>query len=104
MKHAAIIAAAALAATIPTTAPARTGNTYPAAAAVVAVTETAPDLYTITARTAGGLEYAFYSDSSDWLPGDLAALIMDDAGTPSDVTDDEITAARYAGYGDPAAW
>ncbi len=72
---------------------------YPAALAVVEVTETE-----VHCRTCSGLEYAFTHDETDLTPGDLVAVLMDDNGTPDDVTDDAITFVKYAGYGDPATW
>lgn len=69
---------------------------YPAAGVVTDV-----DGETVTVTTASGLQYAFSGD--DWTPGDVAALLMDDAGTPYDVTDDRVISARYAGTVDMLA-
>lgn len=44
-----------------------------------------------------GYIYSF-EGSDDWAPGDIAALIMGDNGTPENIKDDTINAVRYAGY------
>lgn len=73
---------------------------YPGALAVRTVTETARG-QRITGETHGGNLFTWTETGSDYTPGDLVSIIFDDAGTPDDVTDDVITAARYSG---PAAW
>lgn len=73
---------------------------YPGALAVRTVTETARG-QEITGESYGGNLFTWTETGSDYTPGDLASIIFDDAGTPDDVTDDVITAARYSG---PAAW
>lgn len=52
---------------------------------------------TVTMETSTGHVYEM-SGAEDWMPGDLAALIMSNNGTPDDVRDDVIIEARYAGY------
>lgn len=73
---------------------------YPGALAVREVTETARG-QRITGESYGGNLFTWTETGSDFTPGDLVSIIFDDAGTPDDVTDDAITAARYSG---PAAW
>lgn len=49
-------------------------------------------------ETATGHVYEIFEDGTDWEPGDLASIIMFDPGTPDDVTDDYMLAARYSGF------
>lgn len=49
-------------------------------------------------ETATGHVYELYEDGTDWEPGDLAAVILYSNGTPDDVTDDYMLAARYSGF------
>ena len=51
----------------------------------------------VTMETATGHIYEM-TGAEDYMTGDLVSLIMDDNGTPDDVTDDSIVTARYAGY------
>lgn len=78
-------------------------HVYPAAMVVTEVEQTAPDRWTVTARTMTGFRYAFETEDCDWMEGDIAAMIMDDNRTPV-ITDDKILSVRYCGYGDPADW
>lgn len=48
-------------------------------------------------KTCTGLVYSF-EGVEDWMIGDLAAVIMDDNGTPENVKDDIILDIRYTGY------
>lgn len=89
MKHIAKIALMCLA--LQATASA---EIYPAA---YLVTDTDPARDMITLTTATGLNFEWY-EIEDWMPGDIAAAIMSDNGTPDDITDDEILQLRYAGY------
>ena len=48
-----------------------------------------------------GVEYSYAATKdtrSDYLPGDIVAVIMFNAATPDDVTDDEIMALRHSGF------
>lgn len=80
-------------------------TTIAAAAAIAATTTFYPATMEITnisgdvvtMETATGHIYEM-TGAEDYLPGDLVALIMDDNGTPDDITDDAIISARYAGY------
>lgn len=67
-------------------------NIYPATMTVTSVSNNV-----VTMETSTGYIYEM-EGAEDWMPGDLAALIMSDNGTPDNVTDDEIVSARYAGY------
>ena len=51
----------------------------------------------VTMETSTGHIYEM-DGAEDWMPGDVASLIMSDNGTPEDVTDDVIMSARYSGY------
>ena len=51
----------------------------------------------VTMETSTGHVYEM-EGAEDWMPGDLAALVMSDNGTPEDITDDVIMSARYTGY------
>lgn len=97
----AAIAAAALIAPAAHAAPPQSQQ-YPEA---LAVRENVPEgnhLYRITGETSTGILYAWtMEDAPDLFPGDLVAAIMDDAGTPDDVTDDAVIDIRYCG---PSAW
>ena len=54
----------------------------------------------VTVKSAGGLIYEFRGDDETWEPGDIAACIMYNPGTPDNALDDHIISARYAGYAD----
>lgn len=64
---------------------------YPAAGTVTEL-DHAADL--VTVQTASGHVWQF-EGVEDWQTGDACALLMNDAGTPDDVTDDLIINARY---------
>lgn len=66
---------------------------YPQAGIVIALD---PDADTVSVATASDLVYEFYG-CEDWMIGDMAAMIMNDSGTPDSVLDDKIISARYAG-------
>ena len=51
----------------------------------------------VTMETATGYVYEM-TGAEDYETGDLVALIMDDNGTPNDITDDIIITARYSGF------
>ena len=68
------------------------GTIYPATMTVTDVTDGV-----VTMETSAGHIYAM-DDNDGYLPGDLVALILDDCGTPDDVTDDAIVSARLAGW------
>ncbi len=53
---------------------------------------------TVKVKTFSGIEYTMSGDGEDWLEGDLASLIMEENGTPDDITDDNIIVARYSGW------
>lgn len=76
---------------------------YADAMAVKGVEQTGPEEYTVTLRAANGNVFQFYTIDCDWFVNDLAAVLMDDNGTP-EVCDDMILAAKYAGCHDPATW
>lgn len=77
-------------------------SVYPAAIAVRSNEAGADDIWTITGETASGLSYTWYmEDACDIFTGDLMAVLMDDAGTPDSVLDDQVIYAAYAG---PAGW
>ena len=78
-------------------------NYYPTAMVVTDLEKMPAGFYTVTVKTMTGFEYAFYSDSGDWMEGDIVGVLMDSKGTEN-ITDDEIMDAQYAGYGDPAGW
>lgn len=67
---------------------------YPATAEVVELDQ-ASDL--VIVETSTGISYSF-EGCEDWLPGDLASMIMDDNKTPETVLDDQIIGCRYSGY------
>ena len=72
---------------------ASSGAIYPQTMQVINVNESA-DLVTMT--TATGHIYEM-TGAEDWQPGDLAALLMYNSGTPDKITDDQIITARYTG-------
>lgn len=39
-----------------------------------------------------------FDDADEWMVGDMVGLIMDNNGTPEDLTDDEILAISYEGW------
>lgn len=51
----------------------------------------------VTLETSTGHVYEM-DGAEDWMPGDIASLVMSDNGTPEDITDDVILSARYSGY------
>lgn len=51
----------------------------------------------VIVETFTGNQSAFYG-AEDWMVGDIAALTIDNMGTPDDITDDRIINARYCGY------
>lgn len=59
---------------------------------VVAVNHAAD---TVTVEDPAGNLWVFYG-AEDWTCGDIAALLMDDCGTPS-IYDDKIVSVRYCG-------
>ena len=65
---------------------------YPACGEVTEVDRAAD---TVTFRDGSGNLWAFYG-AEDWMPGDMCACIMSDAGTP-EIIDDQIIMAEYAG-------
>lgn len=67
--------------------------TYPATMKVTAIN---PATDVVTMETATGHVYEM-TGVEDYLVGDLVSLIMDDKGT-TEITDDEILSARYAGW------
>ena len=60
------------------------------------VTEVNYDTDLVTVELQSGHLYQFYG-AEDWVEGDIAAMIMNDLGTP-EVYDDEIISVRYVGY------
>lgn len=66
--------------------------TYPQTFVVDSVDYTADS---VTLRTSAGFLFQF-SGVEDWAPGDMAAAIMDDNGTP-EIFDDIILRTRYTG-------
>lgn len=69
-------------------------NGYRARAAVVVDIDAAADV--VTVEDGEGLLWEFYG-VEDWEIGDVAALLMDDSGTPDYILDDAIISATYAG-------
>lgn len=67
------------------------GTLYPASMEVTAVTAD-----TVTMQTAAGQVYEITNDT-DYMVGDLVAVIMCDSNTP-EVTDDVIIDTQYSGY------
>lgn len=67
---------------------------YPDAMVVDEIDRAADVVYI---KTCAGLVYSF-EGVEDWMIGDLAAVIMDDNGTPDNVKDDIILTVKYAGY------
>lgn len=53
---------------------------------------------TVKVKTFSGIEYTMPNDGEDWLEGDIASLIMEENGTPNDITDDTVVVARYGGW------
>ena len=60
------------------------------------VTEVNYDTDLVTVEVRNGNMFQFYG-AEDWVEGDIAAMIMNDLGTP-EVYDDEIISVRYVGY------
>lgn len=52
----------------------------------------------VKVKTFSGIEYTMPNDGEDWFEGDLASLIMEENGTPDDITDDTVVIARYSGW------
>ena len=50
----------------------------------------------VTWKDCAGLYWSFYG-VEDWMVGDYVSAIMDQNGTPHDITDDVIVDIRYAG-------
>ena len=67
--------------------------TYPATMKVIAIS---PTTDVVTMETATGHMYEM-TGVEDYLVGDLVSLIMDDKET-TEIADDEILDARYAGW------
>lgn len=79
------------------TASATAGGMYPDCFMIKSI-ETAPgNLYELKLIDQNGILFRYVTDDCDWMCGDLVAVIMDDVGTDI-VTDDIITAAKYAGW------
>lgn len=53
---------------------------------------------TVKVKTFSGIEYTMLAEGEDWIEGDIASLIMEENGTPYDITDDNIIVARYSGW------
>lgn len=73
---------------------------YPQAMEVHSVDEDEDGACTVTLSSKDGLLYGFDADSDDWKIGELAAVLMYDNMTASDLTDDEILAVRHTGFFD----
>lgn len=56
------------------------------------------DGYKVTAETSEGYIYAFITDVEDYGIGDHIAVIMDDNGTPHDISDDLVIDSRYTAF------
>ena len=67
-------------------------NLYPHAAVVVEVDDVGDCVY---ASDCNGEVWMFYG-AEDWMIGDIAAMIIDDCGTP-EVAGDKIVSVRYCG-------
>ena len=70
-----------------------TSSEYPQTFVVTEVNQAAD---TITLEDFNGYTWT-YEGAEDWLPGDIAAAIMDDNGTDI-IFDDSIKQLRYTGY------
>ena len=68
-------------------------KTYPAAGIVSDIHDD-----TVYVTDSAGFTWAF-CPAEDWMIGDMAAMTMNDKGTPS-ILDDEIVDVRYTGYFD----
>lgn len=80
-----------------TTGPVIPEGMYPQVFVVTDVTATPdPTMERIGVETCEGFCYEFFSDTGDWLPGDLCSCIMFDMNT-KEIVDDIILDARYAG-------
>lgn len=53
---------------------------------------------TVKVKTFSGIEYTMPNEEEDWFEGDIASLIMEENGTPNDITDDTVVVARYSGW------
>lgn len=96
MKLKAVISAAIIAGFLSGQTPppvVRLADVYPVSTVVTEVDE---ELNLVTVETFTGIKYQFYG-TDDWIPGDVAALLMDTNGTDT-VIDDSIIAARYSGW------
>lgn len=69
---------------------------YPQGMTITALDATT-DGYKVTAETAEGYVYAFITDIDDYGVGDHIAVIMDNNGTPQDISDDHVIDSRYTG-------
>lgn len=61
------------------------------------VSEIDQDNDIIYLETFSGMVYT-WEGSEDWEVNDIAAAIMNDNGTPDNITDDTIEVLRYTGY------
>ena len=78
-------------------------NIYADAMVVEDMKQTGEDEYFLTLKCMNGNVFGCYVPDPDWFVDDLAAVLLDDNGTPY-VADDIILAIQYAGYDDPATW
>ncbi len=69
-----------------------TGTLYPATMEITNISDNV-----VTMETATGHIFEM-SGPEDYEIGDLVSLVMDDNGTPDDITDDSIISARYSGF------
>lgn len=82
-----ILAALTIAATL-----CASGLIYPTTLRVVSVEQK-----TVTLATSSGVVYEMPDDDGDWMPGELASVIMFTNGSEA-IYDDSILAARYCGF------
>lgn len=73
--------------------PGQTHRVYPETAVVVVLDEE-EDI--VTVQSAGGIRWNF-AGCSDYDPGDVVSLLMEENETP-EITDDRVLQSRYAGY------
>lgn len=69
-------------------------DVYPMTAKVISV-DYAEDV--VLVQDYNGFIFAF-EGCEDWFEGDGASMVMDDNGTPEDITDDVILMAHYCGW------
>lgn len=69
-------------------------DVYPMTAKVVEVNY---DEDLVTVETFTGFLFAF-EGCEDWCEGDGASMVMDDNGTPDNITDDMILMVHYCGW------